>query len=70
MSPNVIILRLKCTKFDFRGAPRSDHTLDAYSSLPPLSVFKGLLLRGGRWAGKRKGRRMGREREGKKKGKE
>jgi len=51
------ILRLKCTKFDFR-----DPAGGAYSASPdPLAVFKGLLLRGGREKG-------GREGEGKERG--
>jgi len=49
-------LRIECTKFDFR-----DPAQGAYSALPgPLSVFKGLLLRGGK--GKMEGK--GRETEG------
>jgi len=54
-------LRIECTKFDFR-----DPAQGAYSALPgPLSVFKGLLLRGGK--GKMEGK--GREREGEEEGK-
>ena len=51
------ILRLKCTKFDFRVG-------GAYSAPPDLmAVFKGTLLRGGRgWGREGKGKR--RERKG------
>jgi len=43
------ILRLKCTKFDFRWGCAPD-TAGATSSAPPdsLAGFKGLLLRGDR----------------------
>jgi len=54
------ILRQKCTKFDFGGAP--DTAGAAYSAPPdPLAGFKGgLLLRRGR-GGKGKGEREGRK---------
>jgi len=56
------ILRLKCTKFDFRWGSAPGPSGEAYSTLPdPLAVFKGLLLSGGRRRGRAKG--SGRERE-------
>ena len=40
------ILRLKCTKFDFRWSSAPDTAGGAYSAPPdPLAAFKGLLLR-------------------------
>jgi len=43
------ILRLKCTKFDFRWGSDPNPAEGAYSAPPdPLAVFKGLLLRAGR----------------------
>jgi len=44
------ILRLKCSKFDFRWGSAPDTTGGAYNALPdPLAVFKGpILLRGER----------------------
>jgi len=54
------ILRLKCTKFDFRWGSAPDPTRGAYSAPPdPLAVFKGLLLRGGRGKGEGRGRKGG-----------
>ena len=55
------ILRLKCTKFDFRWGSAPDPAESAYSApSDPLVVLKGLLLR--------EGRGRGREREGKGRG--
>jgi len=55
------VLRLECTKFDFRWGSAPHPAQGAYSALPgPVVVFKGLLLKGGR--GKREGK--GRETEG------
>jgi len=55
------ILRLKCTKFDFRCGFSPDPAGGAYSAPPdPLAVFKGLLLSGGREKREGKGRRKGR----------
>ena len=54
------ILRLKCTKFDFRWGSAPDPAGGAYSALPdPLVVFKGPTS---------KGRRKGRKREWERKG--
>jgi len=51
------ILRLKCTKFDFRWGSASDIAGGACSAPPdPLGVLKGLLLRGRRRKGQGKGR--------------
>jgi len=56
------ILRLKCTKFDFRCGFAPDPAGGAYSApLDPLAVFKGLLIKGGTEKG-REGR--GGERRG------
>jgi len=53
------ILRLKCTKFDFRWGSAPDPAGGAYSALPdPLVVFKGPTCKG------REGK-MGRGRKGK-----
>ena len=52
------ILRLKCTKFDFRWGSASDPAGGAYSAPPdPLAVFNGPTSKGreGKWEGKRKG---------------
>jgi len=55
------ILRLKCTKFDFRWGSAPDPAGGAYSAPPdPIAVFKGLLLRGGRGKGKRRVQGTGR----------
>ena len=62
------ILRLKCSKFDFRWGSAPDPAGGVYSAPPdPLAVFKGVLLRGGRgWDEKGKGN--GREGQGRKGG--
>ena len=55
------ILRLKCTKFDFRWGSASDPSGGAYSAPPgPLAVFKGRTSKG--TEGKGRGRK-GRERD-------
>jgi len=60
------ILRLKCTKFDFRWGSIRDPDGGAYSTLPcPVVVFKGLLLMGGR---RREGEGTGMRRKGKMEG--
>ena len=59
------ILRLKCTKFDFRWGSAPDPAGGAHSAPPdPLVVFKGPTCKGreGKGGWKEKGR--GREREG------
>jgi len=61
------ILRLKCTKFDFRWGSTPDPAGGAYSAPPdPIAAFKGPTSKGreekGRGKGKGKGR--GREMEG------
>jgi len=51
------ILRLKCTKFDFRWGSAPDPAGGAYSAPPdPLAVFKGPTSKGreGEGGGKRK----------------
>jgi len=61
------ILRLKCTKFDFRRGSAPEPAGGAYSAPPDLlAVFKGLLLRGERG----KGKTWGRKKEVKRKGRE
>jgi len=57
------ILRLKCTKFDFAGAP-PQNTLGELTALPqtPQLYLRGLLLRAGR--GKREVRGRGGKRRG------
>jgi len=56
------ILRLKCTKFNFRWGSASDPAGGAYSApTDPLAVFKGLLLKGG---ANGQGNERGSEREG------
>jgi len=60
------ILRLKCTKFDFRWGSAPDPDRGAYSAPPDsLAVFKGPTSkgRGGRGKGRR-GEEKGRGREG------
>ena len=57
------ILRLKCTKFDFRWGSAPDPTGGAYSAPPdPLAVFKVPTFKGREVEGevKRKGRERGR----------
>jgi len=54
------ILRLNCTKFDFRRGSALDSTGEANSALPDsLAVFEGLISTGrrgrGRWDEKGKG---------------
>jgi len=64
------ILRLKCTKFDFRWDSALDTAERAYRAPPdPIAVFKGPTSKGRQEAegGQEKGR--GREREGEGKGK-
>jgi len=41
------ILRLKCTKFDFRWGSVPDTAAGAYSA-PPSYIYGGILLRGGK----------------------
>jgi len=63
------ILRLKCTKFDFRWGSAPDPVRGAYSTPPdPLAGFKGPTSKGreGRGKGWEEGR--GGEREGREKG--
>jgi len=61
------ILRLKCTKFNFRWGSVQYPAGEAYSTPPgPLTVFKGPTSKGR----KGKGERRGRERERQKRGKE
>ena len=51
------ILRLKCTKFDFREGSVPDPAGGAYSAPPdPWLYLRGLLLRSGRGKGEGKGR--------------
>ena len=58
------ILRLKCTKFDFRWGSAPDPTWGAYSALPdPLAVFKGPTSKGR--DRKREGKGSERKTEGK-----
>jgi len=59
------ILRLKCTKFDFRWGSEQDPAQEAYSALPdPLAVFKGAYFK--REGGEEgEGRGMGGEGRGK-----
>jgi len=64
------ILRLKCTKFDFRWGSVPDPAGGAYSAPPdPLAVFKEPASKGMGWRGKVKGWELGkvrwRGREGK-----
>jgi len=60
------ILRLKCTKFDFRWGSVPDPAGGVYSAPPdPLAVFKGLLLSGGRGNGAGEGKRRGKGMGGK-----
>jgi len=57
------ILRLKCTKFDFRWGSAPDPTGKAYCvPLDLLAVFKGPTSKGRAEEGKREG--MGRKEEG------
>ena len=57
------ILRLKCTKFDFRWGSVPDPTGGAYSAPPDLWLYlRRLLLRGGR--GRGRWEEKGRKREG------
>jgi len=52
-----LILRLKCTKFDFSWGSAPDPAGEAYSASPDsLAGFKGLLLREGREGKGRQGR--------------
>jgi len=51
------ILRLKCTKIDFRWGSAPDPGGGAYSA--PLSVFKGPTSKGKEGRGKRGGKRKG-----------
>jgi len=53
------ILRLKCTKFDFAGAPPHTPLGILQRSLRPLAVFKGPTSKG------REGKGSGAEQEGK-----
>jgi len=56
------ILRLKCTKFDFRWGSAPNRIGGAYSAPPdPLAVFKGPTSKGqeGKGGGEGKGRRGG-----------
>ena len=54
------ILRLKCTKFDFRWGSAPDPAREAYSApQAPYMYLRGLLLRGGRGRG-REGKGRGR----------
>jgi len=58
------ILRLKCTKFDFRWGS-APHPLGSLQRSPdPLDVFKGPTSKG---RGKRERKESGREREGEEK---
>jgi len=52
------ILRLTCTKFNFRWGSAPDPAPD------PLAVFKGAILRGGRRKGGAEGKGSGREKKG------
>jgi len=55
------ILRLKCTKFDFRWGSAPDSAREAYSAPPKsLAVFKGLASKG-RAGERRRARGMGGE---------
>jgi len=60
------ILRLKCTKFDFRWGSAPDPAEGAHSAPPsPLAVFKGPTCKGREGKEEGKGReRKGRERKG------
>jgi len=56
------ILRLKCTKFDFRWSSAPDHAGGAYStSADPIAVFKGPTSKRGR--GNLRGGRGGKGKE-------
>jgi hypothetical protein len=69
LPPDVTILRLKCTKFDFGwgGAPDPAGELTALPR-PPSWILGGLLLKGGEGKGSRirqeKGRDTGEEGKG------
>ena len=57
-----LLLRLKCTKFDFDWSSALDPAGGAYSAPPdPLAVFKGAYFQGG---GGERGRGRGGELEG------
>ena len=66
------ILRLKCTKFDFRWGSAPDPTGGAYSAPPALTVFEGPTFKGREReeGGKGKGRRRKQEGKGEGEGRE
>jgi len=62
------ILRLKCTKFDFRWGSAPDPVGGSFSSPRPLAVFKGPTSKGR--AGQKAGEGQGSEMEGEEKRRE
>jgi len=58
------ILRLKCTKFDFRWGSSPDPAGGAYSAPPDLAVFKGPTSKGRKGVGEGEGKGKGKGRGG------